>query len=751
MSNRGLFILGMHRSGTSLAAGLARLAGVDLGHNLLVGRSAENPRGFWEHRDVLRIDEAILTGLSLYWAVPAPLPDDWLEQPQVTAYREQAEAILRREFTTASVWGIKDPRLCRLWPFWERAAAGLADEFATIHVFRHPLDVAASLAARNAMPLKQAVALWLFHVLEASGHHRGRTVVHLPIEQLASDPLAAAKTIRTLMGRTDPLPPAAERRIERFVDPTLLNRRPSETAPDTPLVRLAVECHATLHQLAEAGTAAGSHAPLSAIHQQLLDIVAQRRASQRPPRTIDVVVPVYRDRAATLAAIDSVRAGGGDFELVVINDASPDAGLTADLRARADRSEFTLLTNPENCGFVASANRGLQLHPDRDVVLLNSDTVVPPGWLDRLARAARADLVGTVTPFSNNATIASYPVPLEANPLPEGWTVAELDSVFRDANAGWQIDMPTAVGFCMYIRRDCLTDVGLFDEDRFGRGYGEENDFSLRASARGWRNVLAADLFVFHHGRASFGDEAEARGVQATATIERLHPTYAAAVQRFLTEDPLAAARERVDVGRVERRGSAECRRVLAARRMHEERRLREARERIDALLTNVADLDRALARAEEIAGERLTETSRLDRALARAESIAAERLLEIKRLDDALGTVEPLAAQRLAEIERLDKAQGTAEAIASERLEQLAARDAQLRATETALAATETLAVERLTALESLDCQLRETSAALASVEDLARGRLAQIEDLTRQVEVFTAGLQQPPGRRPG
>ena len=102
---------------------------------------------------------------------------------------------------------------------------------------------------------------------------------------------------------------------------------------------------------------------------------------------------------------------------------------------------------------------------------------------------------------------------------------------------------------------------------------------------------------------------------------------------------------------------------------------------------------------------------------------------------------------------ERLGRAQGCGEPLklATERLELLADRDAQLQITAAALSATEQLAIERLAALESLDRQLRETATALAGVEQLARERLHRIEELTRQVEVFTAGLEQPPGRRRG
>ena len=92
------------------------------------------------------------------------------------------------------------------------------------------------------------------------------------------------------------------------------------------------------------------------------------------------------------------------------------------------------------------------------------------------------------------------------------------------------VDIPTAVGFCMYIRRDCLDQVGLLREDLFAQGYGEENDFCLRARHLGWRHVAAPGVFVAHVGGQSFG---AARGhlvARNMAVLNRLHPGYDALI-----------------------------------------------------------------------------------------------------------------------------------------------------------------------------------------------------------------------------
>lgn len=271
---------------------------------------------------------------------------------------------------------------------------------------------------------------------------------------------------------------------------------------------------------------------------------------------VDVIVPVYRGLEATRRCVESVlRADCATrFELILIDDASPEAELTAYCESLRGRPGVSIVRNPRNLGFVTSVNRGMGLHPGRDVVLLNSDTEVANDWLDRLRRCVHGSPdIATATPFSNNATICSYPRFCDENALPPAG-LGELDRVFAQVNAGEHLDLPTAVGFCMYIRRACLDQVGLFDAGEFGRGYGEENDFSRRAAKAGWRNLLCADTFVFHAGGVSFGDERAALLPAAAAAMARLHPEYAAAVQAFVAADPPARLRQAVDMELARRR-----------------------------------------------------------------------------------------------------------------------------------------------------------------------------------------------------
>lgn len=283
-----------------------------------------------------------------------------------------------------------------------------------------------------------------------------------------------------------------------------------------------------------------------------LDDIAPR-PTLAPPR-VDVVVPVYRGFAESIRCLRSVLLcpTNTPFELVVIDDASPEPELSAALARWAEAGLFTLLRNPANAGFVATCNRGMRLHEDRDVVLLNADTEVYGDWLDRLERAAHRDArTGTVTPLSNNATIASYPRFLQDNPYPLEIGYAELDELTARVNAGEAVETPTGVGFCIYLRRECLREIGVLDEESFGRGYGEENELCQRAIAAGWHNLIAADVFVHHLGSVSFQGERANRVAHAMRVMDRLYPAYQRDVRAFIEHDPLRAARERLDGARL--------------------------------------------------------------------------------------------------------------------------------------------------------------------------------------------------------
>lgn len=278
------------------------------------------------------------------------------------------------------------------------------------------------------------------------------------------------------------------------------------------------------------------------------------RARAAPGRAVAVVVPAYRGAAMTRRCLEAVLATAPTGTLVVVvDDATPEPALASLLDGFAASGRIRLLRHAANRGFPASANAGLRqaarLAPGADLLLLNSDAIPTPGWIEGLRAAVHAaGDIGTATPLSNDATILSYPDTTRANPPPQGAALGRMARLAARANPGVAVEIPTAVGFCMYVRRECLTETGLFREDAFAQGYGEENDFCLRARHLGWRHVGVPGVFVAHEGGQSFGAATSPLVARNLAVLERLHPGYAALIAAFQAEDPLAPARRQLDV-----------------------------------------------------------------------------------------------------------------------------------------------------------------------------------------------------------
>ena len=257
-----------------------------------------------------------------------------------------------------------------------------------------------------------------------------------------------------------------------------------------------------------------------------------------------VVIPVFNAVDQLRSCLAAVRATvAPDVPIIVIDDASTDPAMDETLNELTD--DWHVIRQFENRGFVATANRGMGEAGDRDVVLLNSDTIPAGDWLARLAACAAGDpSIASITPFTNNGEIASLPEFCRPSPVPddpEAWAMA-----CRRAGPPQYPQVPTAVGFCMYMRHACIESISGFDENAFGRGYGEENDWCMRATADGWRHVLCDDAFVAHQGGASFGPLGLGPGEQAMRVLLERHPDYLEIVQEFIQRDPLAPVRRRV-------------------------------------------------------------------------------------------------------------------------------------------------------------------------------------------------------------
>jgi GT2 family glycosyltransferase/glycosyltransferase involved in cell wall biosynthesis len=273
-------------------------------------------------------------------------------------------------------------------------------------------------------------------------------------------------------------------------------------------------------------------------------------------KNLYIIIPVYKGLNETKECISSVLKYASGYPLVIINDSSPDTELNIYLESLKNREPLIhVFNNPVNMGFVKTVNMGLQFDEEKDVIILNSDTVVTSNWVEKLQYWAYSDpKAATVTPMSNSATICSYPVICKQNLLPDNLSPDQLNSYFEKAvlyHEDELIEIPTGVGFCLFIKREYLEKIGYFNETLFGTGYGEENDFCLRCVNKGARHLVAVDTFIFHNEGISFGaDQKQKQTANAIKVLNRLYPDYDATIQHYIETDPLTITRRRVDLVR---------------------------------------------------------------------------------------------------------------------------------------------------------------------------------------------------------
>lgn len=273
---------------------------------------------------------------------------------------------------------------------------------------------------------------------------------------------------------------------------------------------------------------------------------------------VDIIVCVHNAlddvRKCLHSVISETRA---PYKLVVVDDGS-DAPTAEFLREFMVGQPGLLIRNDEALGYTRAANKGIQASGSALLVLLNSDTIVSPLWLDRLIECALAEeRIGLVGPLSNTASWQSVPRIFGANgdwalnTLPEGMGVPQMADLIADVSPRVHPRVGFLNGFCLLVKRAVLDSVGLFDEDNFGKGYGEENDYCLRASSQGWELAVADDAYVYHAQSKSYSNEGRKVLVESADRVLRQKHAAERITQEFLrTRDSLGlmATRARVRV-----------------------------------------------------------------------------------------------------------------------------------------------------------------------------------------------------------
>lgn len=263
---------------------------------------------------------------------------------------------------------------------------------------------------------------------------------------------------------------------------------------------------------------------------------------------IDIIVPVYNGLEDLKKCVESVKKNTdlSKHRLILVDDKSPDSNVLPYLKS-VESEAIHVIESPVNEGFSASVNKGMQ-YSERDVILLNSDTVVTKGWVEKIIACAYSKrAAATVTPLSNAATLCSVPKFLQDNVLPCGYDPEKMGALVEHCSIRRYPRVTVAVGFCMFIKREVIEKIGYFDAETFGKGYGEENDFCHRAEQQGYMHLMCDDTFIYHKGTASFDSEEKRKLLEDHERILReRYPAYIERNGQYCSKNPNRDLQENV-------------------------------------------------------------------------------------------------------------------------------------------------------------------------------------------------------------
>lgn len=255
---------------------------------------------------------------------------------------------------------------------------------------------------------------------------------------------------------------------------------------------------------------------------------------------VDIIIPVYNAFEHFCRCLYSVLIHTDcSYRLILINDGSTDPGINClfDELWQRETNFITVLDNEDNQGYTHTVNKGISFS-DKDVILLNADTVVTAGWLKKIKDCAYSNkMIATVSPLTNNGQHCSI-LFHGSRKIPHRFTIDTLAELIEKVSLRRYPKIPFSPGFCMYIKRQVIDEIGLFDEETFGRGYYEEYDFCFRASAKGYYHVMDDATYIYHEGSCSFNKEKESLAEANFLRLKMKYPDCVKEINRIFKENP---------------------------------------------------------------------------------------------------------------------------------------------------------------------------------------------------------------------
>jgi glycosyltransferase involved in cell wall biosynthesis len=484
-----VLVLGMHRSGTSALAGALGHLGVALGERLLPA-TAFNPRGYFEHEDVFQLHEEVLYALGRTWDDVRPLPDGWAQWEALVPLRARLRSLLERDFAGVPLWGVKDPRLCRLWPFWQPVLRAMRVTPAFVVIARAPREVARSLAARDGTPDWKSHLLYLHHTLEAERATRGHARAVLTFEQLLADPSVELHRVARAVGLPWPQPLPAG--LAPFLSRALRHQRAGAGRPVSEVARRAEECYRAL-QAGARGRDAG-----------------MRRSLDRLARAVTSVAVPWRSLAdETARHADRVRAERDGSQGAVQALSAQMAALRVQIDARNSEIDAARLAHEARDAVEGELRKAMQAREDD----LDRARVSIASLAEQIDAARRAHEARDRVETELRRALESQQTAWDA-------TRAELEQARAEAVAA-RGERDATCGERDAARAEIAALVAAVEAARQARAAQQEVETGLRAAleARG------GELAVLRAAREA--DEAawKAEAAQRDAALSELHGT----------------------------------------------------------------------------------------------------------------------------------------------------------------------------------------------------------------------------------
>lgn len=265
-----------------------------------------------------------------------------------------------------------------------------------------------------------------------------------------------------------------------------------------------------------------------------------------------IVIPVYDDFKGLKRCLEGTlkyKKVNNNYDIVMVWDCGPNQDILNYCREIKEEYNIDLVENRVNIGFSGTVNKGILKYKEHDIILLNSDTIIYSDWALRMQKAAYVDKeIGSVNPLSNNATLNNVPFP-NGVPFPENPVlfVEHIDKIAKE-KLKVAVEAPVSHGFCVFIKRSIIDIIGLFDEQKFGRGHSEDNEYSMRIRSRGFKCITTTNVFIGHDGGTSFKEDSEPWKINGRKIMKDEFPYYFDEIRLFFHNDPIKKERKILEV-----------------------------------------------------------------------------------------------------------------------------------------------------------------------------------------------------------